>query len=391
MRRRLVAAFVGLAVLAVCFYAVPRSFALVDLIRSQEQHRVDDTATLAAHLLDEHRGAVTSTFLDSINGDHEWILVRRGTTLIATTGAVAPPSNDLTATRPLSAGGSVTIGLSEPVVTAAQRDALVPLIMLGLGIVVLAGVAGYLLGRVFARPLQELAAAAEGLGHGDLEPRLPRYRVRELRAIGAALTSSGAQIQGMLDNERKVAVHASHELRTPIAALRLELEDLAHWPETSPPVAEQLQRVTGELDRLSIAVGDLLDLAREGRADHESDVDLETLIAAAIDHPLLSQKAVQRRVATVSIRADAPATTRIVQELAQAVLSQGAAQVVITMAPHDRWVEVSFQPTGEVTTHGVPPATAELASALGGRISTQGRGLVVRLPLHQPVTVTAGD
>lgn len=392
MRHRLVAAFIGLSVLAVALYAVPRSFVLVDLIRGQEQQRVDDTVSLTAHVIDERQTPLTTSFLDAIKGDHEWIQVRRGTALIGSTGAQRPyRGSDLTATRPLAAGGSVTVGLSEPVVTAAIRDALVPLVVLGLSIVVLAGLTGYLLGRLFARPLQELAAAAEGLGNGDLDPQLPRYRIRELRAIGTALTSSGARIKAMLDHERKVAVHASHELRTPIAALRLELEDLAHWRETSPPVAEQLQRVTGEVDRLSAAVGDLLDLAREGRAHHETDVRLQTLIAGAVGHPNLGSRVVQRRIGRVSIRVDAAAATRIIQELAQTVLADGATQVVISVVRHDTRVEISFQPSGKGASPDAPPDTAELASTIGGRISRRGLGLVLHLPLHQQVSALAGD
>lgn len=392
MRRRLIAAFVGVAVLAVALYAVPRSFVLAGLIRSQEQHRVEDTATLTARLIDGRQAPVTTSFLDWINGDHEWIQVQRGGTVVATTGAQGrTPAADLTATRPLTAGGSVTVGLSEPVVSAAVRDAVVPLLLLGLGIVLLAGLTGYVLGRLFARPLQALAAAAEGLGDGDLDPRLPRYRIRELRAIGSALTSSGARIKAMLESERKVAVHASHQLRTPIAALRLELEDLAHWQQTPPQVAEQLQRVTGELDRLSAAVGDLLDLAREGRASHETDVNLETLLTMAVDHPRLRPAVVQRPVPPGSIRVEAAATTRIIQDLALAVLDRGGTEVVISVVPRETRVEIGFQPTSTITAPEISRETAELVSAVGGRISRDGPGLVLHLPLRQAIPPDTGD
>jgi len=52
---------------------------------------------------------------------------------------------------------------------------------------------------------------------------------------------------------------ASHELRTPITALRLSLEDLTLWDSTPPAVRAELQRALREIDRLSTAVTRVLE------------------------------------------------------------------------------------------------------------------------------------
>jgi signal transduction histidine kinase len=79
--------------------------------------------------------------------------------------------------------------------------------------------------------------------------------------------------------ERDFAADASHQLRTPLTALRLELEDLTYWPETAPAVSEQLHRALGELDRLSGTVTELLEHSRGRRLERPVPVDLALLTA----------------------------------------------------------------------------------------------------------------
>ena len=285
MRQRLVAAFVGLAVLSIALYGIPRAYVVADLVRSEQQSRVDREADLVAWAVDNRLdagGAVTSSYLDSLNASHESIVVSTaaGTRIVT---SVAPAGHhDLSARRALATGGSVTVSRDGHTVRRAVTGAVAPLVVLGLLLVLLSAVAGFLLARRLARPFQELAAAARGLGTWQLQPRLPEYRVPEAQAIGTALTASGTQIEDLLRRERALAVHASHELRTPVTALRLQLEDLALWPETPPSVTAQLHEAVGELDRLSSAIGDLLDLARDRRQVARVDVELGALVEEVV-------------------------------------------------------------------------------------------------------------
>lgn len=382
MRRRLITGFIGLAILLVGVYGVPRVYIVAHLVQREEQHRVDDTAALIARVLDQRTTPVTASTLDALNGDYEWIQVRRDGSLVATTGTpIGTTAGDLTATRALAGGGTVTVGLSASVVSSAVSNAIVPLILLGVGIIVVAGLAIYLVAPRLARPFQQLANAARGLGRGDLRPDLPRYRVPELRAVAEAMTASGAKIETMLAHERKLSVHASHELRTPITALRLELEDLALWPETAPSVAAQLQRATGELDRLSAAVGDLLLLSRERRRRAETDVDLDRLVADVIS--TLGGTVHQVRNGPVPIRLDATQVSRIVQKLIEDQSKRGAERVTISMLDLETHVEVNFRVDGaRMSRPQASEPTSELAASLGGQITRNGRTLTLRLPRH---------
>ncbi|MGA9715224.1 MAG: histidine kinase dimerization/phospho-acceptor domain-containing protein, partial [Aeromicrobium sp.] len=86
---------------------------------------------------------------------------------------------------------------------------------------------------------------------------------------GAAVTGFiiAAQISAayevLIRRDRAFTVAASHELRTPITALRLSLEDLTLWQTTPPEVSDELNRAITELDRLSAAVTQLLEQHRD--------------------------------------------------------------------------------------------------------------------------------
>lgn len=102
-------------------------------------------------------------------------------------------------------------------------------------------------------------------------------------ATGLALASRLAtSYNALVRRDQAITVAASHELRTPITALRLSLEDLTLWKQTPAEVSDELHRAIGELDRLSGAVTRLLDQHREDHLDGSTDVDLTALATAAV-------------------------------------------------------------------------------------------------------------
>jgi signal transduction histidine kinase len=282
----------------------------------------------------------------------------------------------VTAVAELANGDRVWVLRSGDVVDAEVNRALLPLVLLGLLLVVLAGAIGFVIARRLARPFQDLAHAARGLGAGRLHPNLPAYRVPEAQAISEALRTSGEKLDALLTHERDLAVHASHELRTPVTALKLELEDLALWPETPPSVAAELGRATAELDRLSEAVAELLASSRQVLSSEEIDLDLDALLADTVE---------QLTNAGIAVLHDpsGPMPTRLdpqplVRLLALLITSgQGAAFVSAT----DRGTHLEIR-TGW---SGTPPkrvsaAASELAAAVGGNLSQDGQAVTLRLP-----------
>jgi len=122
------------------------------------------------------------------------------------------------------------------------------------------------LARTVTRPLGDLETAADRLGRGELDARVPvPAGPPELRSLAQSFNRTAAQLDELVGAQRSFVADASHQLRTPLAALRLRLENL----ESAVPDADRddLEGALGEVNRLSRLVDGLLALARaEGRA-----------------------------------------------------------------------------------------------------------------------------
>jgi signal transduction histidine kinase len=266
MRRRLILAYVALVVTTVVLYGVPRAFVLSHQVERTEQEMLARGADTSAILTRDAIAAgeeVTPALLEPLLREGERVELR----LSGGDGFVLPAGSevrddDLVTTRSLGGGDTLTYSLSGSTLDDHVVDAVTPLALLGLGLIPFGVLAGALLARRFSRPFAELADTARSMGTGDLAVGPETYGVPEADEIAAALRESSRRLHDMLERERDVAVNASHELRTPITALRLALEDVSQWPETPADVRSELERLVGEVDRLSAAVTTLLDARR---------------------------------------------------------------------------------------------------------------------------------
>jgi signal transduction histidine kinase len=137
----------------------------------------------------------------------------------------------------------------------------------------------WLLARRFTarlvRPLEELAAAAERLGDGDFTARSPRAGIAEIDQVGEALGATATRIGETLERERAFSAEASHQLRTPLTGLRLQLEAALETPAADPYAA--IRAGIASADRLERTIEDLLSLGRERRAPR-AELDLDALL-----------------------------------------------------------------------------------------------------------------
>lgn len=149
------------------------------------------------------------------------------------------------------------------------------LIVVALGVLLIS----FFVARIVTRPLAEMREAIARVAAGDLEHRLPERGSRELVDLARVFNAMGQRVGDMLRAERALMAGISHEVRTPLARLRLELEMLREQKVAESRLSsmerdlEEINHLIAEmLETSKLAIGDrrlerepveLMDLARE--------------------------------------------------------------------------------------------------------------------------------
>ncbi|MFE2688582.1 sensor histidine kinase [Streptomyces mirabilis] len=155
----------------------------------------------------------------------------------------------------------------------------VALAVTGLGVLAAVALIGFALARSITRPLRALERATAQLADGRLtNPPATDRGPPELRRLAASFTRTATRLQHLLHSQRAFASEASHQLKTPLTALRLRLENFE--PHLTPCAQHSLNEAIGEVGRLSRMVQGLLALARlENSAITPEVIDLDAVVA----------------------------------------------------------------------------------------------------------------
>jgi signal transduction histidine kinase len=135
------------------------------------------------------------------------------------------------------------------------------------------------LARWASRPLAVLAAAAARLGDGALDTRAPRASgPPEIRSLASTFNAMANRIEFLVLDQKSMMAEVSHQVRTPLAALRLRLDMLAQ--DADQATAAELAGAQEEIARLARLVSGLLAVARAENVDiAPADVDVDGVLA----------------------------------------------------------------------------------------------------------------
>jgi signal transduction histidine kinase len=233
------------------------------------------------------------------------------------------------------------------------------LVAMGVAIVAAVGLA-IALARMIARPLADVGAAARRVADGDLAARVPRTAPDELASLADSFNQMAAELEESERQRRDIIANTAHELRTPLTNLEGYLEAIRDGiivpdQQTYDSLLEETERLV----RLAHSLDDLAAGDRAGKRAHPIDVDLATLLAAAVElarPPLEAQRlTIERRWRTpLPARADPDQFAQVLANLLQNAARYAPEGGVVTLSAEQRddTVLVSLANSGE----GIPEA-----------------------------------
>lgn len=316
MTRRLLLSYLGLAVLILVVLEVPLALLAArherDLMTYQSAREAAGLAGLVTEDMEHVRlselSTLASTYRNSTGGE---------VAIVATSGQVIAASssdvdNDVTGAlhhlievglsgvatsrfgsdegKPFAAAvAPVTVDnqprgvvlLSIPASAAVQRIHNIWWALGGLagGVLLLTAGIGVVLARSVSRPLGRLTEAVGALGAGDLRARAAVDRgPPQVKELAVEFNHMAARLAELVDAQSRFVADASHQLRSPLTALRLRLENLE--ADAGDGAAEGIAAAGQELQRLSRVVDGLLTLSRAGQDEPRKEtIDVEAVIA----------------------------------------------------------------------------------------------------------------
>ena len=150
-----------------------------------------------------------------------------------------------------------TAELSERILRMRLAIAGVAVLIIGL-----AAAAALALTRRLTRPILDLASAAAIIEAGERTSPSPRSGISELDTVADALDLTVERLNELVMRERRFSADASHQLRTPLAALRLELE-------SRQLAGEDVDQPLAQVERLEATITTLLAAARDVGPEHQ--------------------------------------------------------------------------------------------------------------------------
>src|ERR1700733_5457785 len=253
---------------------------------------------------------------------------------------------------------------------------------------VLAAVLAALLARRLARPVEELAEAAARLGAGDPRPLGRRYGVSDLDQVADGLDSSARRLSSLLAANRELTADASHQLRTPLTALSMRLEEMIAAADDPDVVREEGSAALAQAERLADVVTQLLSPARRATAASAELTGIDEIVQQQVIEWEPAFRHVRRKLVVIGVRDLQAHVTpgglaQVLATLLDNALMHGGGTVTIQTSQSARSVVIEVRDEG----NGVPP---DLVSRIFER-SVSGRPEGTGLGLALARTMAAAD
>ncbi len=391
MQRRLLISMIAVAVAAVLALGVPLAFVLGRLYVDEANQQLHSDAKSLAIDLQERQDTGLPLGLrreaQAPASKYGYVQIKELGAPAVTVGSRPPTSDGMTASV-TTTDFTVTVAAADSYVVGKLIKAL--LLIGGVAIIAvgLAVVLGLYYARRMTRPLSELAAAADRLGSGDSSPLGRRYGIQELDRVAEGLDGSAQRINDLLSAEREFSVDASHQLRTPLTALSMRLEEMVAAADHPDVVREEGAAALAQTERLADVVGQLLGRARRSASGAPVLASVDDIVGQQVVEWEPAFRRVARRLNVTGDKglyafATPGGASQVIATLLDNALVHGAGTVTIRTSRTRRSVVVEVRDEGT----GVP---AELAPRIFER-SVSGSPGGTGLGLALARTIAAAD
>ena len=383
MRRRLLVSTLVVAVTAVLLLGLPLAFVLSRLQISAADRQVQRDATTVAKTLQNRVNAGLPPAVQEVAAaahslPDPYISVRQEGQPEFTVGD--RPQAGSIIRQALTKDFRVTVAADDSVEYGRLTAALALIGALALAAVAVAVALAILQARRLTRPLEELASAADRLGVGDARPLGRRYGVAELDRLAEGLDGSARRITDLLSAERDFAADASHQLRTPLTALSMRLEEMIAAAGDSDVVREEGAAALAQTERLTEVVSQLLGRTRRAARGVPSLLAIDDVTAQQVIEWDPAFRRANRKLEVagekgLSAYISPGALSQVIATLLDNALVHGAGTVTIRTSRTPKSVVVEVRDEGKGVPHELVPRIFE--RNVSGRPGGTGLGLAL--------------
>lgn len=395
MRRRVLQATISAVFVAVALLGVPLGFFGAQLVEQNQQEALNTRAQSIARAVDfriEEQIGLTDRVLEPYIGGEEsspaLIEVDTADGLYLSSGApAAGRSVDITYVSSAQTTVHLQVSWWDLFWDRAQV----------IGLVVAASVVAVAAGGALAiwqsdrlsAPMVYLAASAEQLGSGQVRPHLEPSGVEEIDLVISELARSADRMAGRLAAERQFAADASHQLRTPLTALSMRLEEIM-LDSTNDRVREEARISLEQVERLVDVVDHLLIGSRRAAGGTTEAVNLAEVVQQQLEEWTVPFNEADRRLVIevdpdTEVLATPGALAQVLATLVENSLKHGDGTTTISgrLDGTARSVVIEVRDEGE----GIPD---DLAPRIFERNVTSGQGTGLGLALARDLLSADG-
>lgn len=362
MRQRILQATMITVLLSVLMLGIPLAWSWLSITRAELNTKATEIGQATRERVDARIRAdkpVDEALLQSVLRDpryddlsfHITVELREGSgTRTVSTGA-APGADPLTVYGPGQSGERVTVAIPQSEVRSHTGSAWVLIIVTGLAALSIGVSVALWQAQRIAAPLGRLTQRAEALGTGRARAPWAASGIPEIDTVADQLASSGALLNERLQAESALASDASHQLRTPLTALSMRLDEILAL-SSDEEVREEARIALEQIDRLTTVVEDLINAPRSSQRRTPGVVELRTVLTQQSEEWSPAFRAARRDLSiqvprSAAVWGSAGPLTQVIATLIENSLAHGGGRTLVKVRRNDRSTVIEVSDEGE--------------------------------------------